>query len=186
EWRYHAAFVEPAAPSDRFRAFGWEPLPGRKHASAEAAFRKVEDASCEVAFLSPTVRAEVGMSDVYFRGAPFRRPVRHLRVVREGEGPLTLLTAFAPEVRLKRRGEGVFSGRSGRRRWALVLGAGKLGALRADGYLAVAAQEDGGAAEAYRFGGRAVTLGGAALPVEGEDVFVAIRAGKVVETAPTP
>ena len=107
EWRFHAAFIEPQKPGNRFDLFGFEATATRpmkdRSTSYDEAFKKNADASCQVAFLTPGVKPTLGMTDAYFRWSPFQRPQRHLRVVKRGESPLTLLTAFAPKLAVESR-----------------------------------------------------------------------------------
>jgi len=187
EWRFHAAFIEPLGAPGRFAAFAGAQNRGQ-HATLDAAFAKLPDAACQVAVLTPGAKPEVGMSDVYFRGYAFRQPVRHLRVVQASDGPLTLLTAFAPKVALEAKGATTWVARSGERAWAIVAGGGSAEGLASDGYLAVAACDVAtGAAEVFRFGGRRLEFKGVDVPGEGEDVFAEIRGGKLgraVRSAP--
>ena len=102
EWRFHAAFIEPQKPGIRFSLFGFEATATRamkdRSTSYGEAFKKNGDVSCQVAFLTPGVKANLGMTDTYFRWSSFQRPQRHLQVVKRGESPLTMLTAFAAKL----------------------------------------------------------------------------------------
>jgi hypothetical protein len=184
EWRFHAAFVEPLAPSDGFTAFGFQR--GRGRATAfDAAFIRLPDVSCQVAFLTPGVKAEFGMSDVYFRGDPFRQPTRRLRVIREGDGPLTLLTAFAPKLLLEAKGKGVYAARVGEVSWTVLVGGGAADGLSSDAHLAIAAHDARPqTTEALRFGGTRLEYRGAAVPGGAEDAFGVIRNGKLDRALP--
>jgi len=184
EWRFHAAFVEPPGPSDRFTAFGFQRSKGQ-HATFDAAFTRLPDASCQVAFLTPGVKAEVGMSDVYFRGYAFRQPVRRLRIVRESDGPMALLTALAPRVVLEPKGGNAFVGRHGKVVWVVLVGGGSAEGLDSDAYLAVAAHDtEARSAEVLRFGGTRVAFAGIAVPGDGADTFGVIQDGKLTRRAP--
>jgi len=175
EWRFHAAFVEPTGHPGRFAAFGFERNKG-KHTTLDAAFTKLPDVSCQVAFLTPEVKATVGMSDVYFRGYAFRQPVRHLRVVQESDGPMTLLTAFAPKLRLEPKGPRAFAGRSGSTSWVVLVGGGTAEGLRSDAHLAIAAHNaETDATEVLRVGGTELTYNGAPLLGDGPDAFAPVR-----------
>jgi len=179
EWRFHAAFVEPCVSSSRFTAFAFKRNRG-KHATLEAAFTKVPDVNCQVAFLTPGVKAEVGMSDPYFRGYAFRQPMRHLRVVQESDGLMTLLTAFSPNIRLESRGRNVHVGRRGPLSWVVVVGGGAAEGLVSDGHLAIAAYDaQSRTAEVLRFGGRHLEFKGVTIPADSEDVFGVIQGGKL-------
>lgn len=70
---------------------------GTFHIDVEA-FRKNTDVRCQIAFLTPEVKVGIGMTDTHFRWSPFQRPQRHLRVVRQGRPPLTLLTALGADL----------------------------------------------------------------------------------------
>lgn len=190
EWRFHAAFVEPLGQNGRFAAFGFTRRPrDRKKrtppATFDEAFAKAADATCQVAFLTPGVAVDVSFSDTYFRGHAFRQPTRRLRVVRQGPGGASLLTALAPEVRLAGKAEGVYAGRRGDVEWTVLAGAAAGGGLKSDAHFAVAARNvKTGAAEAYRFGGTRLLLDGVSVDSPGPDVFAAVRAGRCVRTAP--
>ena len=189
QWRYHAAFIEPAKQAGRFTAFGFERVrhKGRtRPASYEQAFTKLGEVSLEVAFLTPGATAAVGTSDVYFRGNPFRQPMRHLRVVRRGAGAIQLLTAFAPKLRLAPGGGNCFTGRRGGVTWTVVLGGKDAGGLSSDAHIAVAARGGkSGLAEVFRFGGRRIKLDKVDIPGDGVDLFAAIRNGKIIRTVST-
>ena len=188
EWRFHAPFVEPATPSSRFTVFGFESKAGPmrdRSQSYDEAFTRVPDAACQVAFLTPGVKATVGMTDVYYRWSQFSRPVRHLRVVREGDGPLTLLTAFGPAVTAERKGN-VVHGTVRGRRWVALIGGGSAGGLRSDAHVAMAVEApETGRREVMRFGGRTLVHRGVAIESAAEDVHASIRGkqpGPLVET----
>ena len=181
QWRFHAAFVTPDEPPGRFTACGWRPnrLPRRQKPTAfDQAFAKVPDAACQVAFLAPAVTPRVAMSDVYFRWSPFRQPTRHLRVEQAGKGPLTLLTAFAPKLRLEAKGAGAFTGRDGNRSWIVLAGAGSAGDLRSQACFAAAAVDARtDTAEVCRFGPGRVEFRSTALPDAGADTFATFTKG---------
>jgi hypothetical protein len=186
QWRYHGAFIEPTKQAGRFTVFGFERIRqkgGTKPESYEKAFTRLGEVSLEVAFLTPGPAAAVGTSDVYFRGNPFRQPMRHLRVVRNGSGAIQLLTAFAPKLRLAAAGQNSFTGTQGDVSWTVVLGGKDAGALSSDAHLAVAARNrKSGLAEVFRFGGRRIKLDKVDVPADGVDLFAAIRNGKVIRT----
>ncbi len=189
EWRFHAAFVEPAG-AGRHAVFAARPrTTGRareKPTTYGAAFAKDAGAGCEIAFLTPGVEAKVGMSDVYFRWHAFRQPMRHLRVVRAGAGPIRLLTAFAPRLRVASKGRNVHVGRADGVSWVVLVGGGSAEDLRCDADFAIAARDvKTGAAEAYRFGGSRVELAGLAVRGKAPDSFAAIRNGKLVRVVST-
>ena len=185
EWRFHAAFVEPHGPASRFTAFGFRRNKG-KHAAFDAAFTRLPDVSCQVAFLTPRIRAQVGMSDVYLRGHAFRQPMRHLRVVQEGEAPMTLLTAFSPAIRLEARGRNAWVGRQGKVSWVVLAGGGAVGGLSSDAHLAVAAHDERtAAAEVARFGGTRLAFRGLPIPGDAEDLFGILQNGKLTRVLTT-
>jgi len=187
EWRFHAAFIESLGGA-RFGLHGAvrKPLPKRqKPASYDEAFGRDPVARCEAAFLAPPVTPAVGMSDVYFRWGGFRQPTRHLRIVQAGEGPMSLLAAFAPSVALSPRRRGVFAATRGDVRWSVLVGPATEGPLRSDAHLAVLAENTKKRhAEVYRFGGRRVALNGQAISDQALDTFVTFRNGQRVRTHP--
>ena len=181
EWRFHAAFLEPAGPAKRFAAFGFQ-RKKRMPATFEEAFTKVTEARCEVAFLAPTVRARVGMTDVYFRGHAFRQPTRHLRAVQESDGPMTLLTAFSPKLLLVAKGKNAFVARRGDVSWVVLVGGGAAEGLESDAPLALAAHNvRTKAAEVARLGGTRLVYRGVAVPSDATDIFALVQGGKVVK-----
>ena len=182
EWRFHAAFIEPAG-AGRFAVFAATPKTDarrrEKPATYDAAFAKDAGARCEIAFLTPGVEAKVATSDPYFRWHAFSQPMRHLRVVRAGAGPIRLLTAIAPKLRVSSKGPGAHVGRTGSVAWVVLIGRGSAEELRCDGDFAIAARDvKTGAAEVYRFGGTGVELSGLAVGKEGPDAFSAIGKAK--------
>jgi len=188
EWRYHAAFIEPAGQAGRFTVFGFKRVGTRRTRPTDyaRAFARRPEAPLDVAFLTPGVTARAGASDVYFRGSAFRQPMRHLRVVRRGAGAIELLTAFAPKLRLAGKGPNTCTGRLGDVVWTVCLGAGQVNGLSSDAHLAVAARNAAtGLAEVFRFGGRRIRLDRADVPGDGPDLFATIRKGKVVRTVST-
>jgi hypothetical protein len=189
EWRFHAAFVEPQGRAARYTAFGFDPTasnPMRDRSKTyDEAFQKRADVSCQVALLTPGVQATVGMTGTYFRWSPFSRPQRHLRVVQEGESPLTLFTAFAPKVAVEIK-DNTYRGKQGHVSWVAVVGAGAGGELESDGHFAIAVEEqETGRAEVFRFGGRRLSLRGVEVRSSAGDVFAEIEDGKVARTVET-
>jgi Phosphodiester glycosidase len=179
QWRFHAAFVEPSGTAGRYTVYAGKTNPGR-HESYAAAFSRLDDVNAQIAFLTPGTKAEVKMSDPYFRGSGLRQPMRHLRVVREADGPLTLLTAVAPRIGLEPAGEGVFTGRSGSISWLVLVGPGRDDRYATDGHLTVVARdESAGRVECFRFGGRKLRVDGADLPYDCVDLFAVIQDGSL-------
>lgn len=187
EWRYHAAYLEPMSPSSRYTAFAYEagrPL-GNPAKTYEEAFKKVPDVNCEVAFLTPGVTASIHMTDAYFRWSAFSQPQRHMRVVRESDGPMTLLTAFGPKIDVQAK-DNVYTGRSGDVAWTVLVGGGKAGALESDAHLAIAAHNaKTGRTEIMRFGGKTIAFNGTQVEVPAPDVFAVVQGGKVAKTVAT-
>ena len=188
EWRYHAAFVEPAQPSNRFTVFGYRAVARSRKDPAEnydQAFTKEPDARLQVAFLTPGVKASVAMSDVYYRWSKFSRPQRHLKVVQQSDRPMTLLTAFGPELPIEARGN-VYRFQSGGVSGVVIVGGGTAGELESDAHLAIAVDSRStGQAEVMRFGGTRLAYRGVAVDSAGEDVYAVIegkRISRVVET----
>jgi hypothetical protein len=129
--------------------------------------------------LTPGVPASVGMSDVYYRWSKFSRPTRHLKVVRQGEGPLTLLTAFGPQVPPVQE-KNVYQFRVGDVSCTVLVGEGTSSALSSDGHFAIAAEDHGkGRVEMMRFGGSRLAYGRTAAESSAEDVFAAVANGRV-------
>ncbi len=191
EWRFHSAFIEPQRPGSRFNVFGFEATATRpmkdRSTSYDEAFKKDADSSCQVAFLTPGVKADLGMTDAYFRWSPFQRPQRHLKVVRQGGSPLTLLTAFGANLAVESRGN-VHRGRHGKVKWVAIEGGSAADGLESDGHFVIAVEEAGtGDVEVYRFGGTSLAFHGTQVASAAEDVFAVIHGGKVsgkVETLP--
>ena len=184
EWRFHAAYTDPMTPSDRFTAFSFKRSTSKFREPAEATYEKVnpkvEDVSCQVAFLSPAVKATIAFTDAYYRWGFHARPTRHMKVVQEGEGPLTLLTAFAPEFKLERRGENAFVGADGDVEWTVLVGGGEAGGLASNAHFAVAAHhKKTGATELMRFGGSELSYNGVAVASDAADVFAVLDNGKL-------
>jgi len=191
EWRFHAAFLEPQRPGSRFTAFGFEPAspnPMRDRSTTyDEAFKINRDASCQVALLTPGVKATVGMTDTYYRWSLFSRPQRHLRVVREGGSPLVLLTAFGPRLDVKTSGN-THQGKQGKVSWTAIVGPGASGGLESDAHFAIAVEDPGaGRAEVFRFGGSKLTFRGVDVKSGAKDVLAEIRGSRVsgkTETLP--
>ncbi|MBM4030747.1 MAG: hypothetical protein FJ291_03075 [Planctomycetes bacterium] len=185
EWRFHAPFVQPLAGANTFAAFGFHRRSGRP-TTYDAAFTKLPDAACQLAFLTPGVKPEIGVSDVYYRGDPFRQPTRHLRVIQESDAPMTLLTAFAPKLLLEAKGKGVFVARAGDLSWTILVGGGTCDTLTSDAHLALAARSlRTGSAELFRFGGRRLEFAGRTFPGDGEDLFAAAQEAKPTPVGPS-
>ena len=189
EWRFHAAYVEPAGPVQRFTAYGFKNAKPKRgvERTYENCLEKIPDASCQIDFLTPGVKAAVATSDVYYRYTPFSMPTRHLKVVQQGRPSLTLLTAFAPELKLQAKGKGAYLGRAGDVSWAVLVGPGKAGDLTSDAYLAVAARhETTGAVEVYRFGGKDLQIEKLSLPDAAADVFAVLAKGRLERKQVSP
>jgi len=188
EWRFHAAFIEPAGTPNRFTAFGFEAADGPmkdRSASYDAAFRKAPEVRCEIALLTPGAEASIATSDVYYRWSPFSRPQRHLKVVQQSDRPMTLLTAFGPELAIETKGN-THRFQSGGVRTTILLGGGTTGDLQSDAHLAVAVQAlASGRVEVMRFGGSRLTYGGVGIASEAEDVLAVIKGGEIVEVEET-
>jgi len=191
EWRFHAAFIEPRRPDSRFNVFGFEATATRamkdRSTSYDEAFKKNADASCQVAFLTPGVKPNLGMTDTYFRWSPFQRPQRHLKVVQQGESPLTLLTAFGANLAVE-SAKSIHRGKHGKVKWTAMEGGATADGLESDAHFAIAVEEAGtGRVEVFRFGGGALAFRGVKVVSAAEDVFGVIHGGKVsrkVETLP--
>lgn len=189
EWRFHTAFVEPQTPSDRYTAFGYEaastnPMKNKSKTYDEA-FKKRPDVTCQIAFLTPGVRATLGMTDTYFRWSPLSRPQRHLRVVQQGRS-LTLLTAFGPQLPIQTKGN-AYHGRHGDISWVAIVGGGATNGLEADAHFAIAIKSSKtGASEVMRFGGGKLAFRGVNVDTAASDVFAVIRnrgIARAMETA---
>ena len=188
EWRYHAAFVDPMTPANRFTVFGYqtaaEPMRDRS-SSYDQAFTKQADASCRVAFLTPGVKASVHTTDVYYRWSPFSRPPRHLKVVQQGDGPMTLLTAFGPKISVRPQGN-TYRFTLNEASGTVIVGGGSAGGLESDAHLAVAVDRPGaGQVELVRFGGSRLAYQGTAIDSAAEDVYAVFQRGKPVRTVET-
>ena len=187
EWRFHAAFVEPLTPARRFTAFGYEaaarPIKDRSQTYDEA-FKRLPDVRCQVAFLTPDVRATVRTSDVYYRWSKFSLPTRHLNVVQHSGRPMTLLTAFGPTLDIQSAGN-VHRGNTGTRRWTLIVGGGSAEGLRSDGHVALAVEARDGRCEVVRFGGSALEHRGVKIESGATDVHAHVERGKVIRTVET-
>jgi hypothetical protein len=192
DWRFHAAFLEPQRPGSRFTAFGFDAASRNvmrdPSTTYDQAFKIHRDASCQVALLTPGVKASVGMTDTYYRWSPFSRPQRHLRVVREGDSPLVLLTAFGPRLDVRISGN-AYRGKHGKVSWTAIVGPGASGGLESDAHFAIAVEAPGaGRAEVFRFGGSELTFRGVEVKSGAEDVLAEIRGSRVstkTETLPT-
>lgn len=189
EWRYHAAYVEPMTPSSSYTAYGYEgrrPL-GDPSKTYEEAFKKVADVNCQVKFLTPGVTATVGMTDAYYRWSQFSQPTRHLKVIRQNDGPMTLLTAFGAKLAIQSK-DNVHSGQIGDASWTVIVGAGKANGLESDGDIAVAVHRaKTGQTEVMRIGGKALAFNGVRVESAASDVFAVIDGSKariVVATLP--
>jgi hypothetical protein len=188
EWRYHAAFVEPMTPAGRFTAFGYqtaaEPMRDRS-SSYDQAFTKQADASCQVAFLTPGVKASVHTTDFYYRWSPFSRPPRHLKVVQEGDGPMTLLTAFGPKINVRAR-DATYRFTLNEASGTVIVGGGSAGDLESDAHLAIAIDHPStGHTELVRFGGSRLAYQGVAVDSAADDVYAVIERGRRVEIVET-
>src|SRR5262249_38212344 len=128
--------------AQRFTAFGYSRKVPKERGSTvyEDHLAIKEDVRCEAAFLTPEVRPIQATSDVYYRYGPYSQPTRHLKVVREGEQPLTLLTAFAPRVSLTGK-DNVFTGKAGEVSWVVQVGKGSGKDLDSDAHISVAAHD---------------------------------------------
>jgi len=188
QWRYHAAFVEPNGPSKRYTAFGYKKLAGNVRDRPEKydrAFERNADVRCEMAFLTPGVKASVGMSDVYFRRSPFSRPVRHVKVEQQSDRPMTLLTAFGPKVTVTAKGN-EYRFKSGDASVVAIVGGGTTGGFDSDADIAVAVENPTtGRTEIMRFGGTQLAFRGTATDSQAEDVFAVIAKGKVARIVET-
>ncbi len=191
QWRYHAAFVEPMLPATRYTVFGYTAAGSGfrdKSQSYGEAFQKDPQVKCDVAFLSPTVKASVGMSDLYYRWSKFSQPTRHLRVDQTSDGaPMTQLTAFSPKIHVKGKGN-AYHGSVGAVRWIALVGKGQSDGFASDGNFALAVHDTKkGRTELFRFGGTKLSFRGKAIASAATDVFAIIQNGrveKVVEGAP--
>jgi hypothetical protein len=184
EWRFHAAYVDPAGPASRFTAFACDAKPalGNTAKTYEEAFKRLPDVHCDVIFLTPGVSASVKNTDTYFRWSAYSRPQRHLRVVQEGDRAITLLTAFGPKVQVNAV-QNVYRGTAGDRSWVALVGGGAADGLETDGHFAIAVSEaKTRRAELMRFGGTALSYRGAKVPGSGEDAFAVVQDGKVLRT----
>lgn len=190
EWRFHTAFVEPQSPSSRFTAFGYDaastnPMKN-KSKTYEEAFKKRPDVNGQIAFLTPGVRATVGMTDTYFRWSPFSRPQRHLRVIQRGQS-LTLLTAFGPQLPIQTKGN-AYHGRHGDATWVAIVGGGTTHGLESDADFAIAVESSKtDISQAMRFGGGNLAFRGVNIDSAAPDVSAEVRGRKMldkVETAP--
>lgn len=188
EWRFHTPFPEPMQPAARFTAFGYRRLPqprGSKNTEYNEFFAKKDDVSCDVAFLSPDVKATIAMTDTYYRYGLFAHPQRHLKVVQDDDEPLVLLTAFAPKLVLSGK-EGAYTGKSGDVTWTVLVGGGSSSGLDSDAHLAIAAHDAAkGTTEVLRFGGERLSFKGVALDGEAVDLFGSIEGGKVRKATET-
>jgi hypothetical protein len=187
EWRYHTAFVEPQSSGTRFAAFGFEAgaSPRNRSEKYDEAFRKLPEVRCQVAFLTPGVKASVGMSDVYNRWSKLARPTRHLRVVRQGDVPLTLLTAFAPQIPIESRGN-IHRIKAGDVTGAVLVGGGTVDGFSSDGHFAIVVQNrKTRRTEMMRFGGTQLTNGNVAAKSSADDVFATLAGGRVERVVET-
>jgi len=190
EWRFHTAFVEPQASARRFTAFGYDAASANpmknKSKTYEEAFKKRPDVTCQIAFLTPKVRATLGTTDAYFRWSPFSRPQRHLRVVQQGK-PLTLLTAFGPQLPIQTKGN-AYHGRHGDTSWVAIVGGGSANGLESDAHIAIAVDSaKTETSHVMRFGGNKLAFHGISIDSDAQDVFAEARGRKVlakVETSP--
>ncbi len=185
EWRFHTAFVEPQTPSRHFTAFGYDaastnPMKN-KSKTYEEAFRKRPDVNCQLAFLTPDVRATIGMTDTYFRWSPFSPPQRHLRVVQQGQS-LTSLTAFGLQLPIQTKGN-AYHGQHGDTAWVAIVGGGTVQGLESDAHFAIAVESPkAGISHVMRFGGSKLAFRGVNIDSAAPDVFAAIRDRKIVES----
>ena len=189
EWRFHTAYSEPAAPSDRFTVFGYTTYRPKRGEQIEKTYenliKKRDDVQCEVAFLTPRIKATLAMSDPYFRYGPFARPPRHLKVVQEGEEPMALLSVFSPKIALDGAGNS-FTGKSGDVLWTVLVGEGAANGLESDAHLAVSAlNEKSKEAQVMRFGGSKLVFQATTIKSGAEDAFARISGGKIVELLET-
>jgi hypothetical protein len=135
--------------------------------------------NCEVAFLTPGVTASVGMTDAYYRWSRFSQPTRHLRVHQHSDRPMTLLTAFGPQVAVQAK-DNVYTGKLGDVTWTAIVGGGKANGLESDGHIAIAVHRaKTGQTEVTRFGGKTLRYEGVAVESPAEDVFAVVAGGKV-------
>jgi len=196
EWRFHSAFLAPDGPSSTYIAYGFQRNMDRraiwKRKREEKGweptyldvYKKRDDVTCEVAYLAPKVRASVATSDPYFRYGKFARPTRHMKVVQEDDGPMTLLAAFAPQVALAKKGKNAFVGTVGGNACTVLVGGGKQGDLESDAHLAVAV-EAGGKVEVMRFGGSVLKWKGVEVKSTALDAFGVVAGGKVAKVIGT-
>ena len=188
EWRYHAAFVQPLTPSDRFAAFGYQAAAGpirNRSQEYDQAFEKEPDAHCQIAFLTPGVKASVQMTDAYYRWSRFSRPPRHLRVVQQSDQPMTLLTALGPKIEIEAK-QSVYRFKSGSASGIAIVGGGSAGDLQTDAHIAIAVDHPStGRAEIMRFGGSQLVYRGVVIDSGAEDVFAVTESRKVVRIVET-
>jgi len=188
EWRFHAAFAEPQTTSSRFTVFGYEagsanPMKDKSKTYDEA-FKKRPDVNCQIAFLTPGVRATAGKTDTYFRWSPFSRPQRHLRVAQQGQS-LTLLTAFGPQLPIQAKGN-AYQGRHGDVSWVAIVGGGAAHGLESDAHIAIAVESSKAAgSQVMRFGGSKLAFRGVHVDSTAQDVFADIRGRKNVRKTET-
>jgi hypothetical protein len=184
QWRYHAAFVEAAQAERRYTAFGYKSKAPSgfedRSQSYDEAFQKDPEVRCDVAFLTPGVTPTTGMTDTYFRWSKFSQPQRHLRVDQAGEGPLTLLTAFGPALKVDSR-DGIHRGETDAVSWVAVVGGGEADGLASDAHFALYVQDKKSErAELVRFEGSKLSLRGKVIESTASDVFAEVDGAKTI------
>lgn len=186
QWRYHAAFVEPMSPARHYTAFGFKASSSGfrdKSKTYDEAFEKDPQVHCDVAFLSPGVKASVGMSDVYYRWSKFSQPTRHLRVDQQTDGPpMTLLTAFGRILDVKQQGN-TYRGSTNGIRWVALVGPGEAAGLTSDAQFTIAVYDTKtDRAELFRFGGSELSFRGIPVRSKASDIFAVVRGDKIART----
>lgn len=189
QWRYHAAFIEPSQTPGRYTAFGYTPKAASgfkdKSQTYDEAFQKDAEVHCDVALLTPGVKATTGMTDAYFRWSKFSQPTRHLRVEQTGDGPLVLLTAFGPDLKI-RSAKNVHRGETDVARWVAIVGPGEADGLASDAHFALCVEDKKSKrAELLRFGGSKLSLRGTAVESDSADVYAEMDGSKIIRTITT-
>ena len=182
EWRFHAAHLEPNSSSNRFTAYSYEAKRalGNRAKTYDEAFKKKPEVNCQVGFLTPGVKASVAMTDTYFRWSIYSMPQRHLKVVQQGDGPLTLLTWFGPKFQVQSRNE-VYRGTTSKSSWTVIVGPGKADGFDSDAEFSIAARDAStGNVELMRIGGNTMAYQRAEFTAASDDEFVVLTNQKIV------
>ncbi|MDP7255076.1 MAG: heparinase II/III family protein [Planctomycetota bacterium] len=181
EWRFHAAFIDERSPN-RFLVSSYKRLQSiwsRKGGSEyEDHFEPNKEVQAEVALLTNDGKTSIGMTDTYYRWSFFSLPQRHLKIVQQGSAELSLLTAFAPKIRLNGK-DGVFAGSNGTAEWTVLVGPNNAGGIKSDAFITVAAKTKDGTSEVICFGGTKLSVGDLKIARTTPDLFAETEGNEV-------